>query len=235
MAERMARAREEEHRHAQAASEQEARELQARLDGERAAARASLAPLARDEWWEHAQPDDLARAWETASAWQAVDEDARRTAERMRDELRRRYGVDVENLAADPAAVRDALERREDERRRAAEERDRAAVERGDAGRLMADADRADRDQEADRADGAQEAAEVLYDSAERRGDLAATLEARGVDAETVEARVVADTNQARPPADAVAEGPRKAPAAKRARGRAGVKRSPTRRAERGR
>ena len=113
LAERALRAREQSAREAQARSEQEARTLQARLDSERAAARAALAPVDRDEWWQSAQPADITRAWETAQTWRELDPDARRAGERIHDELQRRYGIDTRDLQADPAAVRAALERAE--------------------------------------------------------------------------------------------------------------------------
>ena len=93
-AERAMRAREQAQRKAQAASEQEARELEARLTAERGAARASLAPLERDDWWAAATPDDLAVAWETARTWEDIDPDAQRAVQRMRDELRTRWDID---------------------------------------------------------------------------------------------------------------------------------------------
>jgi Relaxase/Mobilisation nuclease domain len=109
LAERAARAREQQAREAQAATEQQARELQARLDAERAAARAALASVHRPEWWRHAEPDQIARAWQTAQTWRDLDPDARLAGERISDELRARYELDTRELGADPAAVRDAL------------------------------------------------------------------------------------------------------------------------------
>jgi len=53
------------------------------------------------------------------------------------------------------------------------------------------------------------EQAEHLYDSVERRRDLAAGLEGIA-DAETIEARVLEDINQARPASEAVATAPGK-------------------------
>jgi len=53
------------------------------------------------------------------------------------------------------------------------------------------------------------EQAEHLYDSVERRRDLAAGLEGLA-GAETIEARVLADINQARPASEAVATAPGK-------------------------
>jgi colicin import membrane protein len=130
--------------------------------------------------------------------------------------------------------VRDALERREHELREAAHEREKARLDEGEVALLLADADRADRDREPRQADAAAVRAAEIYDSVERRLELAASLDGRA-DAETIEARVVADTNQARPAHDAVANGPRRAPAGKRTRGKTGQVRSKPRRSERGR
>jgi len=156
MAERMARARHQAQHDAQAASDQDARELQLRVDAERGAARASVEPVGRDEWWQRASAQETGDAWQTANAWRDVDPDAQRTSDRMGDELRNRYAIDV------------------------------------------------DIEQEAD--------------------------------AETVEARVVSDTNQARPADEALASGgPQRTPAARRTRGKSAQTRSQPRRSERGR
>ena len=53
VAERVMRAREQAMRDAQARSNLEARVLQARLDSERAGARAALTSVDRGEWWQH--------------------------------------------------------------------------------------------------------------------------------------------------------------------------------------
>jgi colicin import membrane protein len=233
IAERLMRAREQAQRDAQAASEHEARELQTRLDAERTAARASLAPVAGDDWWQRAGVDDVARAWETAKAWEDVDADARRITDRMREQLHDRYAIEVDYLDADPAAVRDALTRREDDLRRAAQERDTARLQDDEAALLMVGADRADRDREPGEAAAKGDRGDTVYDSAERREQLAASLEGRA-DEETIEARVVADTSQGAPAHEAVANGPRRAPAARRSRGSSGPARAPGK-SERGR
>ena len=235
MAERMARARQQAQHDAQAASEQDARELQLRVDAERAAARASLEPVGRDEWWERASAQEIGDAWETANAWRDVDPDAQRTTERMRDELRNRYAIDVDSLDADPRAVQEALERRERAAQLAVEARERAQQEQATAQLLLRDADRADATQDPDGAQSDRERAGEHYDSAERRRDMAAKLE-QEADAETVEARVVSDTNQARPADEALASGgPQRTPAARRTRGKSPQTRSQPRRSERGR
>ena len=94
----------------------------------------------------------------------------------------------------------------------------------------MVAAGRADSDQDRDET----APADALYDSAERRREMAAELE--GVaDAETIEARVVADTNQAQPPQEAIVNAPRRTPVARRAQGRVGQAREQLRRPGRGR
>ncbi|WP_188078996.1 hypothetical protein [Actinotalea subterranea] len=51
----------------------------------------------------------------------------------MREELRTRYGVDVDQLHADPSAVRAAMERGEHDRGQGEAERTRAAAENAEA------------------------------------------------------------------------------------------------------
>src|SRR4051795_1280621 len=91
--EQLARSHEQAARDARAAGEHDARQLQARLDAERAAARAALAPVTREELWQRAEVDEIARAWETAQTWRELDPDAQRAAERIHDQLRDRYGI----------------------------------------------------------------------------------------------------------------------------------------------
>src|SRR4051794_17533705 len=140
VAEQLARSREQAARAARAAGEHEARELQARLQAERAAARAALAPVAREEWSQRADVDEIARAWETAETWREHDPDARQAAERIRDQLRDRYGIDSNDLRADDGAVRAAL---------AARERGSHEREEHEAAALLAGAERADVNQHA--------------------------------------------------------------------------------------
>lgn len=217
--EHAARGREQAARTAEAASQQEARELQARMDAERSAARASLAPVEREQWWAKAGPDEVAAAWETARAWRDIDPDARRIAGRIRDEVRTRYGVDAEDTRPEPGALREALDARENAEREAQRQREESRRDDAEAARLIGEADRSDREQEPDQHTAAEQAGRNLYDTAERRRDLAASLD--GVaDAEAVQARVLADTNQGQPAAKAVEVAPAKTPAASRTRGR---------------
>ncbi len=111
IAERIARAREDAMRRAQAASEQEARELASRLAAERRTARTELGNVHRAEWWDRATPEQIGHTYQVARVWAQEDPEAARAEGRMREELRTRYGVDVDKTNADPGAVRAAVER----------------------------------------------------------------------------------------------------------------------------
>lgn len=102
VAEELARLRELAARRAEQESVQAARDLQDRLAAERAAARAALIPLERDAWWERAQPGDIGQAWQTARQWDSVEPDARRAAETIREQVQKRYGLDVDALQPRP-------------------------------------------------------------------------------------------------------------------------------------
>ncbi|WP_345043981.1 hypothetical protein [Georgenia daeguensis] len=244
LGEMLARAREEQKRRAEVAEEQHARELTARLQAEQAAARADLAPVFQPQWWDQAGPEGIQHAWTTARAWTGQDPEADRAANRIRDAVRRRYGVDVDRAAADPNLVRVALERAETRRVEAERERARAAEEQVEAQLLVAEADHADQVAEAARAaaqhepdpverdeaalaaereqnfaTATREAGKDSYDSAERRQAFAADLERRGIDQETVAARMTADISQGTHPSEVVRTGGKKAPKARTSRG----------------
>lgn len=233
MAERFARLREELARTAQARTEQQTRELHARFDAERSAARASLAPVQQSEWWNHADASDIAAAYETAEAWRPVDEDIARTSDHMREELRTRYGIDVANIAADPAAVRDAIERTERDRADAAAMRGESVEDLAEGATLLAAADQLDKAaEERDRArdqntvderaeglsrdellaetDATRNDSSAAYDSAARRATFATDLEKAGVDPELARVRIVTDRENATHPSAAVATKPGK-------------------------
>ncbi|PPF18317.1 hypothetical protein [Rathayibacter sp. AY1A7] len=101
MGEKFARLREEMARDAQARSAAQARELSARFDAERGAARASLQVVDRPDWWEKASVQDIAKVAETAQAWKSHDPIAERAAAVVQREVLDRYGVDT-------AVLRDA-------------------------------------------------------------------------------------------------------------------------------
>jgi len=217
VAEVAARAREQAARDARAASEAQAGELAGRLQAERAAARAQLAPVDRSDWWHQARPEDIAVVWETARSWQHLDPVAERAAGRIRGEVADRYGVDVNAPGGDPAAVRDALVRRGIAERDTGVQRSTARAEDAAAARLLGAADRADRQQQQAESVGAARAAgEDGGDPGDRLRPPGADAVTPGVaDAEAVAARVTADTIQPRPAAEAVRRPPHAAPQAR--------------------
>ncbi|WP_427008545.1 hypothetical protein [Pseudarthrobacter sp. H2] len=223
--EQLARMREEDRRNIAAAEEQRARELQERFDGQRAAARAQLAPAGRDDWWDNATPEMIERAYQTATAWKAYDPEAARASERIREQVQRRYGIDVNNTGASEAVVSEALARAQQTRGQADGERAKAAAARADeivAGAAVAGANRQDRETRG----------EPAWDSAERRQQLAESLEGKD-DREAVNSRFLADKHQGTPATAAVALQPTVAKTARltrtthqgRALGRGGLER----------
>ncbi|MCU1416161.1 MAG: hypothetical protein JWP32_335 [Schumannella sp.] len=142
---RVARIREELARTRQAQTERQNREVQARFDAERAAARAELAPVYDRTWWDTASVDQIAGVHETATAWQGIDPEADRAGERIAEEVRDRYGLDVQNLHADPAAVREALARAERTRSEAAASRGESVIDVAEAGAFITAAETLDR------------------------------------------------------------------------------------------
>ena len=246
MGETLARAREDAARRARAQSEQEARELSSRFEAEKRAARVELGSVYRSDWWDRATPEQIGGALTTARAWGAEDPEAVRAEGRIRDELRTRYGVDVNNTGADPAAVQAAVEA-EQLRRQSDTERRLSATEQAEAVALSRQADEADRaaeaartsadvtpdegereqaqvqaEREQNRADATREKAEPLYDSAERRERDADKLEQRGVGKKAVSAKMAADVSQGKPATAAV-----KAQQAQSAKARPNRSRSP--------
>jgi hypothetical protein len=239
----IARQREEAARRAQAASQQEARELTSRMNAERQSARVEYGSVYRNDWWERATPEQIGTTLATARAWGNEDPEAVRAEGRMRDELRTRYGVDVDAAGGDPQAVQAAVDA-ELLRRQSETERQRGTGEEAEAALLMREADRADR--EADRADERAEnapegsedrtqareeaqsherAAEAAraeagpkYDSAERRQNDANQLEGKGIEKEAVAAKMSADVGNAKPATEAVKGSPAAAAKAKPAR-----------------
>lgn len=246
--ENMARLREQMARDAEARSLQQSRELQTRLAAERQAAVSELRNVQRGDWWDNAKPEDIGRTYATAKVWEGQEPEAASARERMESELRTRYGVDVNNLDADPAQVQAHLARMEAERIEglAAEERRKEAQERAEAENLLREGDQLDsaaersgaaatfepdpaaREQAAaeaetfrERASESREESSQTYDSAERRSETAASLEGQGFAERSVEARKIADVSQGKPATEALKQ--TKAVKARKGRSRVGA------------
>ncbi|MFC9556037.1 hypothetical protein ACFTWF_35035 [Rhodococcus sp. NPDC056960] len=241
LAEQMARSREAERRRAEQQSTQATRELEQRLNSERAAAEAQLRAVLDDQWWDRADSGQIADNYQSARAWQNESPAAARAAERIEEEVTRRYGVDP-STALHRATIDRLLREAEARRKREKDEHDNARTDDLTASALMAEADRADGDEkeqatlDTDLAGTGNEtepfpgpvnpspegellrdAAHTEWDSAERRAKFADDMRAVGIDAETIAARITADLDEATHPRNAVAQGgPKRAPRARK-------------------
>ncbi|WP_211882925.1 hypothetical protein [Pseudarthrobacter albicanus] len=201
--EQLARMREQDQRDIAAAEEHRARQLQERFDAQRAAARAQLAPAARDDWWDKATPDMIERAHQTATAWKGYDPEAAQASEHIRNQIQASYGIDVNNTGADEASVSAALTRAQQARAEADNERTKATAARTDEAMAVAAVEGANRqDYAAQRGQ-----REQAYDSPGRRQQLAESLDGKG-DREAVNSRLLADKHQGAPATAAVAQKP---------------------------
>jgi hypothetical protein len=139
IAETLARGRQESQRQQEHQDAQVAHEAQARLAAERSAAHAALAPVEKDQWWDKAQPHDIATAHAVAEGWKDHDPTALAASEKIRLEVLTRYGIDTHDVGKDTAylesgietittgrARQDELARRQDETRKAAAEHKKA-------------------------------------------------------------------------------------------------------------
>ena len=142
MGERLARLREQSARRREAARDQEYRELADRFAAERAAARAQLAPVMDPSWWATAGTEDISDMHRTATEWRKVDPTARQAAERIRTEVRERYGIDINSPGSDASRVADVLAQAGRERADAGTERPRAGEDLAAAERLLEQAQR---------------------------------------------------------------------------------------------
>ncbi|MBT2538812.1 hypothetical protein [Arthrobacter sp. ISL-69] len=139
IAETLARRRQESQRQQEHQDAQAAHEAQARLTADRSAAHAALAPVNKEQWWDKAQPHDIATAHAVAEGWKDHDPTALAASEKIRQEVFTRYGIDTRGIGADAAhlesgvrtaatdkARQDALERSQEETRTAAAEHEKA-------------------------------------------------------------------------------------------------------------
>ncbi|NQX10360.1 hypothetical protein HQQ80_01835 [Microbacteriaceae bacterium VKM Ac-2855] len=100
LGEKLARSYQEAMRDAQQRDAARARELAARFEGERAAARQAVSVVNDPQWWDKANIQDVARVAETAAAWKNKDPQIARADAVIASEALERYGVDVSTLRA---------------------------------------------------------------------------------------------------------------------------------------
>lgn len=110
IAETLARQRQESQRQQEHQDTQTAHEARARLAAERSAAHAALAPVEKDQWWDKAQPSDIATAHAVAEGWKDNDPAALAASERIRSEVQCRYGIDTRDVGTDAAYLESGIE-----------------------------------------------------------------------------------------------------------------------------
>ncbi|MEV7663532.1 hypothetical protein [Paenarthrobacter sp. NPDC089316] len=138
IAETLARQRQEVQRQLEHHDTQAAHQARARLAAEVSAAHAALAAVDKDQWWDKAQPSDMAFAYTVAEAWRDHDPTALAASEKIRHEVLTRYGIDTRDVGPDAAylesgihtiatekARQEALDRSQEESRKAAAEHDK--------------------------------------------------------------------------------------------------------------
>lgn len=110
IAERVARLRQEMLHRQQQATDRAQQEYLRELAADRANMRAVLAPVNEAEWWNRASAEQVAGVYQAAEAWKEYDPAALEASERIRDEVRNRYGIDTADVRGDHAYLQDAVD-----------------------------------------------------------------------------------------------------------------------------
>lgn len=199
----LAQARRDQARREAEQSQAHAQALSERMEAQRRVAGLDYAHVEGEDWWERARPEAIGRAYTSAHAWAQEDPAAARAVQRIDEQLRERYDIDTAATGADPAAVREAVDRAQAERATGEQEAGQAAnlavaadqqEQRSDTASTPAETEDAD-----ELADRYSEDNAVAYDSAERRLGTAAAMEAAGFDAQAIDAHMIADLGRAQP------------------------------------
>lgn len=217
VAEALARVREQQMKRTAAESEARGRDLAARFEGHRDAARTFYRAVDNPQFWTHEpSPTEIGQVYQVAAAWKDYDPEAARVEQKIVDEVQERYGVDVRSAA--PAELGERLSTAADELAHQAD------VDLVDGAALLAAADRADQlaaeahedEREASTPEEEHDAAkdveqhereaadlehrsEIAYDTAERRAATAEELSRNVGSSEGVEAKMLADVSQGAP------------------------------------
>jgi hypothetical protein len=163
----------------------------------------------------------VARAYQTAVTFRDEDQAARDAESRIRQELRDRYGVDVNETGADPSVVQPALVDREGTRREQEDLREQARTDQDVAAGLTVTAEALELTAELEDADEAarlrelaadvEHDVELTWDSAERREAHVAGIQPGEAQPTATAAWKQADVDNARHPREAIASGKTKA------------------------
>jgi len=128
LGETLARRRQESLREREHQDVQAAHQAHARYTADRAQMQAALAPVHDDTWWQQAQATDITNAHMLTEAWKYHDPAALAAADRIRQEVKTRYGIDTHDVGADADYLHSGVETvtAEQARLTAAREHDKA-------------------------------------------------------------------------------------------------------------
>ena len=172
LGEMLARQRAEHQQELQRAANEERRQLEERFEAERAVMRTQLAAVHQPQFWEPAQPQDIATNYALAQQWEPFDDMAQLSREHMHDEIKVRYDLTPEQFldgnAASPEAGVDETQEKSAEEQETQQDYVKAGRQSAivSAGNLQNDID----------TENATAAAEDLWDSDDRRTQLAERL-----------------------------------------------------------
>lgn len=141
IAETLARRRQEDQRQQEHRDAQAAHEAAARFAAERSTAHAVLSQVDKDQWWDNAQPSDIATAHAVAEGWKDYDPTALSASEKIRQEVLNRYGIDTSEVAGaelEAGIQTAATEKAKIEQERGQEEKNKADGEHEKATQLIA-------------------------------------------------------------------------------------------------
>lgn len=226
---RVSQQRADSMRQAQQESQQQAQQLQQRMEAERRVAVVELSVVQNSEWWRDAGPQEVADKYATAHAWKDESPEVARHEERMRQELKDRYGIDpsrddgqgidaerlreeirrVEERLGDPeraeAAQAESLSDAAQQRGRENDNRATIETDPQEEQRLRADAER-------ERNQSVRHSGEAVtaYDSADRRDATAEKMRSAGGNPEQINTAMRADQAQGAPAHEAVSNPPGK-------------------------
>ncbi|MBO1269477.1 hypothetical protein [Arthrobacter cavernae] len=110
LAETLARMRQESLRQREQQDTQTAHEAQVREAAQHAAVQGALAPVQKDQWWDQAQPQDIAQVHALAEAWKDYDPTALAAAQRIQYEVQNRYGINTRDVGTDAAYLESGIE-----------------------------------------------------------------------------------------------------------------------------
>lgn len=169
--EMLARQRAERQQELERAANEERRQLEERFEAERAVMRTQLASVHQPQFWESAQPQDIATHYALAQQWEPFDVMARLSREHMHDEIKDRYDLTPEQFLDRQTAPEVGVDGAQG---KTAEEQE-ALQENAVAGQQAATVVTGDLQNDTDTQDAATEAAD-LWDSSDRRVKLAERL-----------------------------------------------------------